>query len=173
MYHRRCVVLAVDSTVRLKINTHTHKSTINKTGLSSGRSNFETFRRHGSTASWAQTLALEGELSVSSLMFLYWYNASDKIVWGPGHGTAISCRPVIAEALIRPKASICGVCDGRSGNGAGFCPNNWIFPCNYNSSNPINWFTEHSPALYNLSNLLIIHRHYIISAIYWSFTGTI
>ena len=61
---------------------------------------------------------------LQSWMFLYWYNAPDKIVWGPWHGTAVSGRPTIAEVRGRSKSNICGVCNGQSGTEVGCCPNN-------------------------------------------------
>jgi hypothetical protein len=42
---------------------------------------------------------------------------------------AVSRRPLTAEARVRARVSICGIC-GQRGTGTGFSPNISVFPVN-------------------------------------------
>jgi hypothetical protein len=47
---------------------------------------------------------------------------------------AVSRRPPTAEARVRSRLSLCGICGGQSGTGAGFSPSTSVFPCQFHST---------------------------------------
>jgi hypothetical protein len=47
---------------------------------------------------------------------------------------AVSRRPLTAEARVRSRASLCGICDGQSDTGTGFSPSTSVFPCQFHST---------------------------------------
>jgi hypothetical protein len=56
---------------------------------------------------------------------------------------AVSCRPVTAEAQVRPRISPCRICGGQSGTGTGFPLSTSLFPCEFNSTGaPLHGTTE-------------------------------
>jgi hypothetical protein len=48
--------------------------------------------------------------------------------------TAVSCRPLTAEARVRSRVSPCGICGGPNGNGTDFSPSTSVFPCQFHST---------------------------------------
>jgi hypothetical protein len=47
---------------------------------------------------------------------------------------AVSRRPPTAEARVRSRVSLCGICGGQSGTGTGFSPSTSVFPCQFHST---------------------------------------
>jgi hypothetical protein len=47
---------------------------------------------------------------------------------------AVSRRPLTAEALVRARHSLSGICGGQSGAWTGFSPSSLIFTCQYHST---------------------------------------
>ena len=44
---------------------------------------------------------------------------------------AVSRRPLTAEARVRFRVSLFGICGGQSGNGTGFSQSTSVFPVNF------------------------------------------
>ena len=47
---------------------------------------------------------------------------------------AVSRRPVTAEARVRSRISLCGICGGQSVSGTGFPSSTTVFPCQFHST---------------------------------------
>jgi hypothetical protein len=47
---------------------------------------------------------------------------------------AVGRRPLTAQARLRFRVSLCGICGGQSGTGTGFSPSTSVFPCKFNST---------------------------------------
>jgi hypothetical protein len=47
---------------------------------------------------------------------------------------AVSRRPSTAEARVRSRVSLCGVCGGQISTGTDFSPSTSVFPCQFNST---------------------------------------
>jgi hypothetical protein len=58
----------------------------------------------------------------------------------------VSRQPLTAEARVRARVNVCGICGGQSGTGTGFSPSSSVFPCQYTS------FHRRSPNSYHLGN---------------------
>jgi hypothetical protein len=46
----------------------------------------------------------------------------------------VSRRPLTAEARVRTRLNIYGICGVQSGTGTGFSPSSSVFPCQYHST---------------------------------------
>jgi hypothetical protein len=46
----------------------------------------------------------------------------------------VSRRPLKAEARVRSRFSLCGICCGESGTGIGFSPSASVFACQFHST---------------------------------------
>jgi hypothetical protein len=47
---------------------------------------------------------------------------------------AVSRRPLTAETWVRSRGSLCGICGGQIGTGAGFSASTSVFPCQFHST---------------------------------------
>jgi hypothetical protein len=47
---------------------------------------------------------------------------------------AVSRRPLTAEARVRSRVSLCGICGGQSDTGTGFSPSTSVFPSQFYST---------------------------------------
>jgi hypothetical protein len=47
---------------------------------------------------------------------------------------AVNRRPLTAEARVRTRFSLCGICGGQNAAGTGFSPNNSVFPRQFHST---------------------------------------
>jgi hypothetical protein len=47
---------------------------------------------------------------------------------------AVSRRPLTAEASVRARAGVCGICSEQSGTGPGFSPSSSVLSCQYHST---------------------------------------
>jgi hypothetical protein len=47
---------------------------------------------------------------------------------------AVSRRPSTADAQVRSRVSLCGICGGQSGTGTGFSASSSVFPCQFHST---------------------------------------
>jgi hypothetical protein len=47
---------------------------------------------------------------------------------------AVNRRPLTAEAQVRARVSLCGICCGKSGTGTGFSQSSSVYPCQYHST---------------------------------------
>jgi hypothetical protein len=77
---------------------------------------------------------------------------------------AVSRRPLTAEARIRARNSLCGICDGQSGTGTGFSPLSLVVPCKYHSSMAVHTHTspgDEQQASYRpqFRDIVSLHRH--------------
>jgi hypothetical protein len=53
---------------------------------------------------------------------------------GRAMAQAVSRRPLIAEARLRSRVSVCVICGGQSGTGKGFSPSTLVFPFQFHST---------------------------------------
>jgi hypothetical protein len=53
---------------------------------------------------------------------------------GRAMAQAVSRRPPTAEARVRSRVSLCGICGGQSGTGTSFSPSSSVFPCQFHST---------------------------------------
>jgi hypothetical protein len=56
------------------------------------------------------------------------YATVSAMVW------AVSRQPLTAEARVRARVNLCGICGGQSGTGTGFSPSSSVFLCQYHST---------------------------------------
>jgi hypothetical protein len=54
--------------------------------------------------------------------------------YGRAMAQAISRRLLTAEAQVRSRFRVCGICGGQSGTGTGFSPSTSVFPCQFHST---------------------------------------
>jgi hypothetical protein len=55
---------------------------------------------------------------------------------------AVSHGPVMAEALVHARASLCEICGGQSGTGTGFYASSWFsLSISFHRSSPYSYFT--------------------------------
>jgi hypothetical protein len=47
---------------------------------------------------------------------------------------AVSRRPPTAEARVRSRVSLCGICGGQSGTGTDYSQSTSVFPCQFHST---------------------------------------
>jgi hypothetical protein len=50
---------------------------------------------------------------------------------------AVSCQPPTTEARVRSRVSLCGICGGQSGTGAGFSPSTSVFLRQFHSTSAL------------------------------------
>jgi hypothetical protein len=53
---------------------------------------------------------------------------------GRAMAQAVSRRHLTAEARVRFRVSLCGICGGQSGTETGFSPGTSVFPCQFHST---------------------------------------
>jgi hypothetical protein len=53
-------------------------------------------------------------------------------VWkGRAMAQVVNRRPLTAEARVRTRVNLCGICGGQIVTGTGFSPSSSVFPCQY------------------------------------------
>jgi hypothetical protein len=53
---------------------------------------------------------------------------------GRAMAPAVSRQPLTAEARVRSRVSLCGICGGQSGTWTGFSPSTSVFPFQFHST---------------------------------------
>jgi hypothetical protein len=80
------------------------------------------------------TLQLLNKFTGCDLINCCWQTAKVSVKSGRAMAQAVSRWPPTAEARVRSRVSLYGICGGQNGIGTGFFPSTSVFPCQFHST---------------------------------------